>query len=82
MLLLVLAYLGRLSPFSAPAFCRYSPLSSHVQISRFARVGSNITNDRLYPLIRQGSALRDRIFRIEFLSPGVQAYAFTFGSEN
>jgi cytochrome c biogenesis protein CcdA/thiol-disulfide isomerase/thioredoxin len=34
---------------------------------------------RLYQLIRQSDEVRDRTFEIEFLSPGVTAYAFTFG---
>jgi cytochrome c biogenesis protein CcdA/thiol-disulfide isomerase/thioredoxin len=41
-----------------------------------------ITDNRLYQLVRQqnsGGAMRDRTFRIEFLTPGAQAYAFTFG---
>ena len=38
-----------------------------------------VTENRLYQLIRQHSAIRDRTFRIEFLIPGVQAYSFTFG---
>jgi len=38
-----------------------------------------VTSSRLYQLVRQKSPLRDRTFRIEFPSPGVQAFAFTFG---
>jgi len=38
-----------------------------------------VTEDRLYQLIRQLGQVKDRTFRIEFLSPDVQAYAFTFG---
>lgn len=38
-----------------------------------------VTENRLYQLVRQQSAIRDRTFRIEFLVPGVQAYSFTFG---
>jgi len=38
-----------------------------------------ITENRLYQLIRQQGSIRDRTFRIEFLGPGAQAYAFTFG---
>jgi cytochrome c biogenesis protein CcdA/thiol-disulfide isomerase/thioredoxin len=34
---------------------------------------------RLYQLIRQKGAVEDRTFEIEFLDPGVQAFAFTFG---
>jgi cytochrome c biogenesis protein CcdA/thiol-disulfide isomerase/thioredoxin len=34
---------------------------------------------RLYQLIRQKEAVRNRTLEIEFLEPGVAAYAFTFG---
>jgi hypothetical protein len=30
-------------------------------------------------LIRQVARDKDRVFEIEFLDPGVEAYAFTFG---
>ena len=38
-----------------------------------------VTGDRLYQLIRQQGTIHDHTFRIEFLSPGVRAYSFTFG---
>jgi hypothetical protein len=38
-----------------------------------------IREPRLYQLIRQKGAVGDRTFEIEFLDPGVRAYAFTFG---
>ncbi|MBS0448745.1 MAG: cytochrome c biogenesis protein DipZ [Proteobacteria bacterium] len=38
-----------------------------------------VRGQRLYQLIRQGSKVGDRLFEIEFLDPGAQAYAFTFG---
>lgn len=38
-----------------------------------------IREQRLYQLIRQSGAVRDRIFRIEFLDEGAEAFAFTFG---
>jgi cytochrome c biogenesis protein CcdA/thiol-disulfide isomerase/thioredoxin len=38
-----------------------------------------ITDHRLYQLIRQKGAIDDRTFEIEFLDPGAQAFAFTFG---
>ena len=38
-----------------------------------------IIEQRLYQLIRQPMPIADRQFEIEFLSPGVEAYAFTFG---
>jgi thiol-disulfide isomerase/thioredoxin len=34
---------------------------------------------RLYQLIRQPKPIGDRLFEIEFLDPGVEAFAFTFG---
>jgi thiol-disulfide isomerase/thioredoxin len=34
---------------------------------------------KLYQLVRRKSNERDALFEIEFLDPGVQAYAFTFG---
>jgi cytochrome c biogenesis protein CcdA/thiol-disulfide isomerase/thioredoxin len=37
------------------------------------------SGERLYQLVRQKGAVRDRLFEIEFLDPGVRAYAFTFG---
>src|SRR5215470_3030818 len=38
-----------------------------------------ITEQRLYQLIRQPKPIADRQFEIEFLGPGVEAFAFTFG---
>ena len=38
-----------------------------------------VTEERLYQLIRQKGAVRERSFTIEFLDPGVEAFAFTFG---
>ncbi|ADV82392.1 cytochrome c biogenesis protein DipZ [Terriglobus saanensis] len=38
-----------------------------------------IMENRLYQLVRQQTKVTDRTFRIEFLAPGAQAYAFTFG---
>jgi cytochrome c biogenesis protein CcdA/thiol-disulfide isomerase/thioredoxin len=38
-----------------------------------------VTDHRLYQLVRQGGPVMDRTFTIQFLDPGVQAYAFTFG---
>jgi cytochrome c biogenesis protein CcdA/thiol-disulfide isomerase/thioredoxin len=42
--------------------------------------GSGIVDaTRLYQLVRQDSAQTERVFEIEFLDAGAQAYAFTFG---
>jgi len=38
-----------------------------------------VTEQRLYQLVRQTDEVKDRTFTIEFLDPGVSAYAFTFG---
>ncbi len=42
--------------------------------------GAGIVKDyRLYQLVRQNGKVEDRTFEIQFLDPGVQAFAFTFG---
>jgi len=38
-----------------------------------------VTEQRMYTLIRQPGTIADRQFEIEFLAPGVEAFAFTFG---
>jgi thiol-disulfide isomerase/thioredoxin len=38
-----------------------------------------VTEPRLYQLIRQSKPVADRQFEIEFLDPGAEAFAFTFG---
>ena len=38
-----------------------------------------VREPRLYQLIRQKGAVRDRTFVIEFLDPGVRTFSFTFG---
>ena len=38
-----------------------------------------VTSQRLYQLVRQRGSVRERTFEIQFLDPGVQAFAFTFG---
>jgi Thioredoxin like C-terminal domain len=38
-----------------------------------------VVEERLYQLIRQSGPVTERTFTIEFLDPGVRAYAFTFG---
>ncbi|HEY1606046.1 MAG TPA: cytochrome c biogenesis protein DipZ [Allosphingosinicella sp.] len=38
-----------------------------------------VSGERLYQLIRQQGAIRDRTFEILFLDPGAQAFSFTFG---
>jgi cytochrome c biogenesis protein CcdA/thiol-disulfide isomerase/thioredoxin len=42
--------------------------------------GTGVVNgQRLYQLVRQTGPVADHTFTIEFLDPGVQAFAFTFG---
>lgn len=38
-----------------------------------------VGDERLYQLVRQSGAIRDRTFEIRFLEPGVRVFAFTFG---
>ncbi|MEO8747600.1 MAG: cytochrome c biogenesis protein DipZ [Rhodanobacter sp.] len=44
-----------------------------------AQGNGTITEQRLYQLVRQAHGSGERLFEIEFLDPGVHAYAFTFG---
>ena len=41
--------------------------------------GGTIREQRTYQLIRQDGPIADRLFEIEFLDAGVEAYCFTFG---
>jgi thiol-disulfide isomerase/thioredoxin len=43
------------------------------------RGNGTVTEPRLYQLVRQPDAIGDRLFEIEFLDPGIEAFAFTFG---
>ena len=38
-----------------------------------------LSEQRLYQLIRQRKPIADRVFEIEFLDSGAEAYCFTFG---
>jgi thiol-disulfide isomerase/thioredoxin len=38
-----------------------------------------VDSQRLYQLIRQSGAVKDHVFQIQFLDPGVEGFAFTFG---
>jgi len=38
-----------------------------------------VSETKLYQLVRQAGAVRERTFELRFLDPGVDAYAFTFG---
>ena len=44
-----------------------------------AEGNGQVTDQRLYQLVRQPGPVTDRTFEATFLDPGVQAYAFTFG---
>lgn len=45
-----------------------------------AKGEGTVTSQRLYQLVRQAQVpKKDRLFQIEFLDPGVQAFTFTFG---
>lgn len=54
------------------------PLSGH-GIDVDEQGNGTVQGQRLYQLIRQASPITDRLFEIEFLDPGAQAFAFTFG---
>jgi len=63
-----------------PQFGGYDP----IDLARGVTYAGNprfwlVTGQRLYQLIRQSGGISDQTFKIEFLGPGVAAYAFTFG---
>jgi hypothetical protein len=39
----------------------------------------SVSEPRMYQLIRQPGPIADRLFEIEFVTPGVEAFDFTFG---
>ena len=41
--------------------------------------GGLLDEGRLYQLVRQRDAVRERTLQITFLAPGAEAYVFTFG---
>jgi hypothetical protein len=43
------------------------------------RGNGTLSEQRLYQLIRQTGSITDRLFEIEFLDSGAEAYCFTFG---
>jgi hypothetical protein len=43
------------------------------------RGNGTVNAPRLYQLVRQPLPIVDRQFEIEFLNPGVETFAFTFG---
>ena len=55
------------------------PASSVHGVDVDAQGRGTVTEQRLYQLIRQQRPIADRQFEIEFLDPGVEAFAFTFG---
>jgi thiol-disulfide isomerase/thioredoxin len=54
------------------------PLADH-GADTDAQGNGTIDGQRLYQLVRQTANGKDRLFEIEFLDAGAQAYAFTFG---
>jgi cytochrome c biogenesis protein CcdA/thiol-disulfide isomerase/thioredoxin len=55
-----------------------APAANHGADTDSSGAGA-IDQQRLYQLIRQTGDVREHVFSIEFLDPGVQAYSFTFG---
>ena len=55
-----------------------APAAAH-SVDTDAEGNGQVTDARLYPLIRQSPPIADRTFEIEFLDPGVEAFVFTFG---
>jgi hypothetical protein len=72
---------SRPSSFSAPPSLADRRVAARRGSRKRRRRAGNgtVTQQRLYQLIRQPRPIADRHFEIEFLDPGVEAFAFTFG---
>ena len=44
-----------------------------------AQGNGTVSEQRMYQLLRQPNTVADRLFEIEFIDPGVEAFVFTFG---
>jgi thiol-disulfide isomerase/thioredoxin len=44
-----------------------------------AQGNGRVNEQRMYQLLRQPKPIADRLFELEFLDPGVEAFSFTFG---
>jgi hypothetical protein len=75
MLIYLLAFVGGVLTILSPGT---APGEGHGSDTDANGTGA-VQGHRLYQLIRQKGAVEDRTFEIEFLDPGVQAFAFTFG---
>ncbi len=74
-----------MGPASAPAPVRFrvtldgaAPGADHGTDTDAEGWGA-VQDPRLYQLVRQSGAVKDRTIQIEFFEPGARAYAFTFG---
>jgi len=55
------------------------PPGDHRGVDSAADGAGEVTGQRLYQLLRVKGDIGDRVFEVEFLDPGVEAFAFTFG---
>ena len=55
------------------------PAGARSGVDADASGGGTVDAQRTYQLIRQPGAISERLFEIEFLGAGVEAYCFTFG---
>jgi cytochrome c biogenesis protein CcdA/thiol-disulfide isomerase/thioredoxin len=55
------------------------PPADHHGVDTDAQGRGEVGQQRLYQLLRAQGDIKDRTFEIEFLDPGVEAFAFTFG---
>jgi thioredoxin family protein len=65
------------APVSSPR--AHAPCEAPRQSPHDEQSNGTVREQRLYQLIRQPKPIADRLFEIEFLDPGVEVFAFTFG---
>ena len=76
---LVMGPAARGTPYDFACSSMDSRRAPRTELTSTTRATARSTEQRLYQLIRQPKPIADRQFEIEFLDPGVEAFAFTFG---
>lgn len=76
---LVMGPRTRENPVRFRAFIDGKPAGAAHGSDLDSKGNGTVTEPRMYQLIRQQSPIVDRLFEIEFLDPGAEAFSFTFG---
>jgi cytochrome c biogenesis protein CcdA len=79
MILVLLVYLGGVLTILSPCILPVLPFVFARSEQKFLSSGLPLLIGMAVTLIRQGAAVGEHVFSIEFLDSDIQAYSFTFG---